>query len=432
MNENNLIGVIILWGQYSFFLELYIAMLIVLFYAKKRKLFWVRALVGAAVGFPCYYLPNLSLFGFNYTYLIVMSIVFVLGLFLYDEKIFPILLSSVAAWALQHVSWNILGVIYDLIPNVGQIEKAWLLLIKYFVYIVVYGVFLLCLLKMKIKITFNKRQLWSFVFASIVVVATMFLSQSVTEWNISYRLYTTLVALLTLTIMLGYPYLSDLVINERNLTNEKNNLENMLSLQAKQQELSKETTDIINLKFHDMKNQLMSMRSMSLEDRTESAKEIEKSIDIYSDIAKTGNQAMDIVITQKSLLCTSNKIRFTYIIDGTSLSFMNKSDITSLFGNILDNAIEACEKEEGEFRLIKMRTYLQKGFVIIQEENYCHSLLQFGKNGLPISSKKDEINHGYGSKSILYLVEKYQGQLKMEQKDDVFYLSILIPVPSLK
>ncbi len=427
MNENGIVSRIIPLHQYSFFIEIFFAMLIILFFAKKRRFFPLRVVGSLLVAFPLYYLPSLNLLNFNYSYFLVLTFCFVVGLFLYDEKIFPVLFSCIAAWGIQHIGWNVLGITYDFIPNVASLSDAVLIIIYYVIYAVVYAIGFLIIHQLKIKISFKKNQIFSFLLAAIMIITTMYLSQAIVTWSIPIRLYTILVALLSLIIMFGYPYLSDLILKEKELSDEKYTLEMLLDLQAKQQKLSKEATDILNIKFHDMKHQLLMMKNMDENERNRTSDEIEKSIDIYTDIARTGNEAMDIVITQKSLICTSNEIRFTYILSGECLSFMNKSDITSLYGNILDNAIEATKKEMGEYKIIKLKTYLQNGLVLIQEENYCHHKIKFGKDGLPISKKNDNINHGYGSKSIRYIVEKYHGQMKIQHKDDIYYLSIAIP-----
>lgn len=429
MNENNIIGRIIPFKNYSFFLEIYLAMLIILFNSKKRKYFPVRALIGLVIGIPIYFLPTLHLFYFNYSYILILAICFAITLFLYEEPIFIPFFAAFAAWGLQHISWNILGIIYDLIPNVRQLSDILLKSILFITFIAIYFLAFLIIYHFRIFVKYNKKQFFSFLLAFIMIIATMYLSQSVRRWNITIRIYTTLVAFLSLLIMIGYPYLSDLIIKEKELSDEKNNLEKMLELQAKQQKLSKQATDILNIKFHDMKNQLLLMKNVNEQERSKISDEIEKSIDIYTNIARTGNEAMDIVITQKSLICSSENIRFTYILSGECIQFMNKSDITSLYGNIMDNAIEAVKEEKDDYRLIKLKTFSQNGLVLIQEENYCHEPVSFDANGRPISKKKDNINHGYGSKSIRYIVEKYHGTINMKQEDSIYFLNIAIPVP---
>lgn len=428
MNESNILNIVIFLGQYSFFLELFFAMLIILSNAKKRKYFFLRAIIFLGISFPLYYLPLITLGRFSYSYILVMTLVFIYGLFLYKEPVFLILLAAVGSWAIQHFAWNFMSIIFDLIPNVATALSHGSILTIFLVGLfVIYFAFFLLFYKLKIVIRQNKAQVFSFFFAAVVIICAMFLSQLVTQWNIILRIYSCFVVFMALCVMIGFPYLYDLIIKERNLANEKNNLENMLVLQAKQQKLSKETIDVMNLKFHDMKNQIQTLKHVNQVEKDYAVSELEDSIDIYTNIARTNNEAIDIVITQKSLLCSSKRIRFTYIIDGKSLSFLSTSDITSLYGNIIDNAIEAVEREKDDFRLIKLRTYKQGGLILIQEENYCHNSLSFDNNQLPISTKNDSINHGYGLKSIKYIVDKYEGQLTTTLKDDVFTLLAAIP-----
>ncbi len=403
-------------------------MLIVLLYQEKRKLYPLRVILSLAAGFSLYYMPNLKFLNFNYSFLTVVIACFVLCLFIYKGNVFPIFFSAIAAWGLQHIAWNFLGIIYDLIPDVATLSDFSLGIIYFCDFTFFYFIYFIIIKFLKIKIENNKKQFFSFLFSFIMLLTTMYLSQSVKTWTITIRLYTSLAAFLSLVIQFGYPYLSNLLIKEKELQDEKDSLEKMLDLQAKQQKLSKQATDILNIKFHDMKHQLLLMKNMNDNDRFKISEEIEKSIDIYSNIAKTGNEAMDIVVSQKALLCSSKNIRFTYILSGEVLSFMSSTDITSLYGNILDNAIEGVEEEQGEYRLIKLKTFSQNGLILIQEENYCHKDIKFADNGLPISIKKDQINHGYGSKSIKYIVEKYKGQLSLKHEDNIFYISIAIPI----
>lgn len=429
MNENGIISRILPLGSYSFFLEIYFAMLILLFNSKKRKHFILYVIAEVILGIGFYFLPYFTVGFLNFNYITIVLSCFILSVIPFKESPFVLFFASFAGWGLQHISWNIAGVIYDLIPNVRNLSDIVLNLILAATYIFFYVIAFLFIWKSKIKLQYSKNHLVSFLLSLIMLSATMLLSQAVETWTIVIRLYTTLVALLSLLIMYGYPHLSNLISKEKELQNEKTNLEKMLELQANQQKLSKQATDTLNLKFHDMKNQLLLMKNVNEEERNKISNELEKSIDVYTNIARTGNEAMDIVVTQKSLLCTSDNIRFTYILSGECVSFMNKSDITSLYGNILDNAIEAVKNEKGDFRLIKLKTFTQNGLVLIQEENYCHSAISFNESGLPISKKKDSINHGYGSKSIRYIVEKYHGQLKMRQEENIYYLDIAIPVP---
>lgn len=62
--------------------------------------------------------------------------------------------------------------------------------------------------------------------------------------------------------------------------------------------------------------------------------------------------------------------------------------------------------------------------VMIHLENYCSSQLKF-VDGLPETTKENKMYHGYGTKSIRYIVEKYHGFMEMRQEDGKFILEVL-------
>lgn len=290
---------------------------------------------------------------------------------------------------------------------------------------------LLLVIKIKIKVQYEKGQYFSFIISSISLFVIFALSQLISiyySWNIIFRVYCILVSLLSLIIQLGYPLLHHKIIEEKSLEDEKKMLENIVTLQGKQQEMNKQTVDVLNLKFHDLKNQLLVLSKLEGIEKENNFNELKNNLDIYSSFTKSGNEILDVVLTQKSLICSSNNIRLTYIIDGKSCLFLSNTDLTSLFGNILDNAIEAVEKEKDNYRIIKLQVFTKNGFLIISEENYCHEELIF-KEGRPISSKNNPNYHGFGIKSIEYVVQKYNGSTKIDFSNNIFKLSILIPIP---
>lgn len=104
-------------------------------------------------------------------------------------------------------------------------------------------------------------------------------------------------------------------------------------------------------------------------------------------------------------------------------------DICTVFGNMLDNAIE-CELRipDKEKRLIHVAVYSHKDFLIIRCENYCPEEVSF-RDGLPVTTKQDSDYHGYGVKSIRYTAQKYGGSVTMEVREKWFVMNILIPIP---
>ena len=195
-------------------------------------------------------------------------------------------------------------------------------------------------------------------------------------------------------------------------------------------EQEKQVHDAINIKCHDIRQQIHTLRDREGKHiNQEFIDKLEKSITIYDAIYHTGNEPLDVILTEKSLLCNGHQIRLACMADAGGLGFMDESDIYSLFGNIIDNAIESvCKLKDEEERVINLEVRKRGNLLNIQEENYFAGDVRF-ENGLPVSNKQDKIYHGFGTKSIRILVEKYKGNLQMQAKDQVFSINILIPIP---
>ena len=155
---------------------------------------------------------------------------------------------------------------------------------------------------------------------------------------------------------------------------------------------------------------------------------MEREIQSYEAQNKTGNKAFDTILTAKSLRCQSLGISMTCVADGHELAFIKPTDLSVLFGNALDNAIEGAEKiADEEKRLIHVSVARQKSFVRIRVENCYEGEIRFA-GGLP-ATRKDARYHGYGMKSIQSIVDKYGGSMTVKAQDGWFELRILFPIP---
>ena len=210
-------------------------------------------------------------------------------------------------------------------------------------------------------------------------------------------------------------------------------LMNMLLLKEQEQyRLSKENISIINQKCHDLKHQIRTIRKSDEVDKSQYLKEVEDSIRIYEAIVKTGNEVLDTILTEKSLYCKERGITISCVADGQLLSFMQTMDLYSLFGNALDNAIEAVEKlSKEEMRQIDVLIHKQQSFLVVNITNPVGEPLLFDE-GLPVTTKADKTIHGFGVRSMKYIVKKYDGFLNASEEDGCFSLKILIPIPMEK
>lgn len=97
-----------------------------------------------------------------------------------------------------------------------------------------------------------------------------------------------------------------------------------------------------------------------------------------------------------------------------------------MFGNILDNAIEAVYKlKNNEKRQINIVIKNVYSLISITVENYYEGNIVLDKNGLPITTKDNKDFHGFGMKSIKMIVDKYHGDMNITKRNDIFSLNIL-------
>src|SRR5699024_7780133 len=174
-------------------------------------------------------------------------------------------------------------------------------------------------------------------------------------------------------------------------------------------------------KFHDLKHQLTHLSNRI--DATE-MEELKKIVSIY-DIPLTGHKVLDVVMTEKKLQCEQEDIELTYMVDGEKLNFMRETDIYSLFGNALDNAINSVRSlKNKDKRVVSLIVKETMGLISIRLENYFQGELKF-QDGLPVTTSEDKNLHGFGMKSMSYLVKKYGGELSIKLDDDIFNLNII-------
>ena len=215
------------------------------------------------------------------------------------------------------------------------------------------------------------------------------------------------------------------------LTNEqeeKRMLERLIESEHRQHELREQSIDIINRKAHDLKHQIIRFRAAERFDDSELA-EIENAVEQYEISFETGNRTLDVLLNEKQLQCQKEQIQLSAIVQGEVLSFLKPGDVASLFGNALDNAIE-CEQSIPELtkRCVALNVFERKNFTCIRVENYC-PVERIMVQGLPVTTKGDHNFHGFGMKSIQYITQKYNGTLHISTNDDLFVLSILLPIP---
>ena len=271
----------------------------------------------------------------------------------------------------------------------------------------------------------------SLIFSWMVLLIALLVNYVARQFNEAE--YKTLYVICTAYDLLSCLFLLALQAEQRRESDLRVHVETerRLRRQMKEQyELSRDSIEIINRKCHDLKHQISALRLVQDPARREEGlREIERSAMIYDAAVQTGNQVLDTVLTEKSLLCERGEISWTCMADGKLLRFMSPVDLYTLFGNALDNAIESSRTvTDPERRHVSVTVHSRHGAALIQVENYFDHPIRLS-GGLPATTKSDAAEHGYGIPSIRDIAQRYGGTMDISAADGLFQLSVLIPVP---
>ena len=280
------------------------------------------------------------------------------------------------------------------------------------------------------RLNISKDELITAIFIAVVVFSCSnlrFINYDGMVFDEHYREIAkdrTLVAFIGVAIL--YAHLLSCCNNE--VLRELNAVENTLETQYQQYKQSRESIDLINLRYHDMKHQIQYLRSEQDEEkRNEFLDKMENEIKTFELQNKTGNAVLDTILTGRSLYCYKHGITMTSVADGKLLDFMEVADICNIFGNALENAIESVLRiEDKEKRLIHVTVSQLNDFVMIRIENYYEGdLIMEGEDYL--TTKENKKNHGYGIKSIKYTADRYDGAVYINTDNNWFDIKIAIP-----
>ena len=178
--------------------------------------------------------------------------------------------------------------------------------------------------------------------------------------------------------------------------------------------------------YHDLKNHLLVMESrQNTEETRQMAETLRSQIADYEDYVHTGNEFLDIILKDKAAKAREKQIDFSAMVDFHGIDFMEPLDISTIFGNAIDNAIEASENLPEYKRLITVKAERVRDMLLITIENNTTP----GNHLTEGTTKKDRFVHGFGIPNIKKAVERYSGQCSFQQEERVYRLKILIPCP---
>lgn len=208
-------------------------------------------------------------------------------------------------------------------------------------------------------------------------------------------------------------------IARRALRDELVSVQYLLEQDKQQYELAKQAAELVNIKYHDLRH-----RSSRLFPGEEKA-ELDAILSAYDQRVQTGNEVLDVILTEKNAACRKKGIQLLCMADGRGLDFIKPHHLYTLLSNAIENAMEAVEPLPQEERVIDLYLRRQGGFYCLRIENPCPAPVTL-RDGLPVTRKEDANLHGFGMLSMKTIAEQYGGSLTVEAEEGLFCLNVLL------
>lgn len=220
---------------------------------------------------------------------------------------------------------------------------------------------------------------------------------------------------------------------------QKLNYENFKLLLAKQrdeaeanylQELE-EQYDQQRILIHDINRHLAVLQEMAEERSDKSVAEyvmnLMKTPALRKRVRYCADPLLNIVLSRYGALCKEKGIAFLADVRDIQVGFLSPEDVTSLFGNLLENAVEAAQGADGA--MVELRVDSTLGAtMVLSLVNSCKEAPSPDTDGGFVSRKTDKVRHGMGLKSIRSTVRKYSGTIQQRYDSDTrqFHTTIVI------
>ena len=195
------------------------------------------------------------------------------------------------------------------------------------------------------------------------------------------------------------------------------------SLLEQQIALQNQSAERLNKLRHDIKNHIIGVAALYKNGNNADAAQMlnELSMSLENTATQlsntTGNVTIDTILACKAAVCENKNIFFKCHVETVSKIDIKPIDVSSVIGNILDNAIEAAEQCENP--QIKIQIFIYKKYLtIISENSFAQSPMLVGEH-LKTTKANTEM-HGYGTEIIKEICDRYNGKYQWEINGNIF------------
>ncbi|MEL7647466.1 MAG: GHKL domain-containing protein [Sedimentibacter sp.] len=264
-----------------------------------------------------------------------------------------------------------------------------------------------------------------FVIPAGTLVSALMLITEVHSENIA-GMIVSIVILFVINVFVFYFY--DALMRSYDEKMEKVLLQQQNSAYLKQLEVINQSQENLRVLRHDIKNHVMSLKSLMEREDCEGMSDYLATLSDYinysGEYSKTGNAEIDSIINYKM-----DKAKLYGIKTEINLSIPEKLnirpfDLSVVFGNLLDNAIEGASRSKTE-KMVKVSAELENNVLYINIANTYDGNLNY-KNGRLETSSEDKQRHGLGLVSVKKSLENYNGTMSIRHSKGMFYVDVLI------
>lgn len=283
------------------------------------------------------------------TFSLVLVLCVVALLFVYDCSPWAALYCCASGYTMQNLASGLSGLIAlcalrldsGLLPLIHTLAFA--VAVTAAIYIPCYLLLIRHLSSHGLGLVHDRRMLIVFFIVANAVIGFDVINKSLGTLGVPFGLLVSLRVIHGIVCMSVLAASFELLYNKR-LQGELASQRQLMDEQARQWQLSQATVSAINARSHQMRHQVIGLLADSAVGGDGGLlREVSRELDIYDAQAKTGNAALDVILTEKGLICAQKRIALSCIADGSVLGDMAPADIHALFGRALDGAIAGVE-----------------------------------------------------------------------------------------
>ncbi|GAA0070296.1 sensor histidine kinase [Clostridium sardiniense] len=373
-------------------------------------------------------------------YVLFFSVILLISSIYLQEKlstVYSIGIVAIALINLQNITFCIVIIFQKY--NLGINNNAKFNLFYLVVYIVLIVIWLKMIMKNRniVYIKYKKKEIFINNISLIIIYMINlkllnhdYYVENFSEINIFLFLFS-IVGVFTSYLMISY---SEYRFKLREMKEEKLLLDQIIKEQANYHtELEKHYNDVVKIK-HDMNNHNNIISALIKKNEYKKLEDYIRNIDkvfnkINNDILLCDNKIIDAICVSKKAICKKKNINIYFDIEIRNDISVDDLDLCIIYGNLLDNAIEACEriKDDSIKKTIKIESRILNDFFMIKVEN-SNSENVVIKNNKFITLKHDKKFHGIGLDNVRRSIKKYNGELILKDKKDIFISKLIMKI----